>query len=110
MFRPGVGRRTTTPKSGDESPHSKTAATVERKPLWPRFCEPRRNGHGSRREAGALAQEGGATLDHPPLLLDGQLREHRQGQDGPAGLLAGGEVALGVAEVGEALLAVQRDG
>src|SRR5262245_16957225 len=64
----------------------------------------------SRRHPRALAQEGGAALDHAPLLVRGQLREQRQRQHAPAGLLADGEVALGVTQVSEALLAVQGDG
>ena len=58
--------------------------------------------------ADSLAQEIHATLHHPPLLVRGDFREHRQSQHAAAGFLAGREVPLAVAQVRQTLLQVHR--
>src|SRR5262245_37991518 len=60
--------------------------------------------------ADLLAQIGDAAADDAGLLPGRDLGEDGQCEGRPAGLLADGEVALTVAQIGQALLPVQRDG
>src|SRR5438477_6804146 len=65
-----------------------------------------KTGSGSRKppplsggDAGALAEESGATVDDAALLVFGQLRINWQRQHAAARVLAGREIALAVAEI-----------
>src|ERR1700730_13980076 len=62
----------------------------------------------SRRHAAAMAHEGGAAADDAALLLHGDFGENRQGQDAAARFLRRGELAGLMAQVGQALLQMQR--
>src|SRR5205085_2684361 len=65
---------------------------------------------GVNRSGDSSREEASDGLDDVSLLLFGQLREHRERERLVGGGLGAGEVALAVAEVGEALLEVHRHG